>query len=338
MHVKPKRALVVAIALVGLVVTIGSASNVSAQTSSPAPTPVPEVLSADTRGSDLFSNTARVPGGLLQSVADANERSVEATRELASDSTVWFGKSGRAYFVDPRPVLTAVAASASSPPIAAAAPDVFALHSRPGSAKTIYLDFNGESVPPGAWKSVTINAAPYDTDSSPGTFSSTERAEIESIWSRVSEDYAPFDIDVTTAEPTVGQLDRVNAADLVYGTRAVVTSTTDTTINCVCGGVAYIGVFDIVGSNHEYFQPAWIFQNSLSSSTKPIAEAVSHEVGHNLNLVHDGTIAHDGFQRPITTTGTTPGLRLWGLATAVQSCSSAKMNTHFQIRNNATRR
>ena len=34
-----------------------------------------------------------------------------------------------------------------------------------------------------------------------GTFNDTEREQIQSIWQRVAEDYAPFDVDVTTQDP-----------------------------------------------------------------------------------------------------------------------------------------
>jgi hypothetical protein len=45
--------------------------------------------------------------------------------------------------------------------------------------------------------------------------------------------------------------------------------------SCSCGGVAYVGVFDNVG---DYYKPALVFYNMLSSNEKNIAEAISHEV------------------------------------------------------------
>jgi hypothetical protein len=108
------------------------------------------------------------------------------------------------------------------------------------------------------------------------------------VWQRVSEDYAPFDIDVTTEVPAAGVLERASLSDNVYGTRAVVTDDTATQATCGCGGVAYVGVFDTTGSNHEFYQPAWVFTAGVGKGAKNITEALSHEVGHNLGLSHDG--------------------------------------------------
>ena len=55
-----------------------------------------------------------------------------------------------------------------------------------------------------------------------------------------------------------------------------------------CGGIAYVGVFDQT-SNHAYYQPAFTFQNGVGGGQKNIAEASSHEAGHNVGLSHDGT-------------------------------------------------
>ena len=42
-------------------------------------------------------------------------------------------------------------------------------------------------------------------------------------------------------------------------------------------------------SAHAYYQPAWVFSDLQLNDAKNIAEAVSHEVGHNFGLQHDGT-------------------------------------------------
>jgi hypothetical protein len=43
------------------------------------------------------------------------------------------------------------------------------------------------------------------------------------------------------------------------------------------------------GSSYAKYRPAWIYYNNLSSSEAYIAEAASHEIGHNMGLSHDGT-------------------------------------------------
>jgi hypothetical protein len=49
--------------------------------------------------------------------------------------------------------------------------------------------------------SAPIVTPAYDTDGNPAAFSAGELSSILAIWRGVSEDYAPFDVDVTTEEP-----------------------------------------------------------------------------------------------------------------------------------------
>lgn len=163
--------------------------------------------------------------------------------------------------------------------------DVFKLHSNLGASKVIYIDLNGQLVQKSAWSpTVDINAPAYDLSGNPTVFDDNERANIYSIWARVAEDYLPFDVDVTTEEPTAAALAKTSSTDSNYGTRVVVTKTG--VIACNCGGVAYVGVVNRV--NASAYQPAWVFQQSLANNEKYIAEAISHEAGHNLGLYHDG--------------------------------------------------
>jgi hypothetical protein len=191
-----------------------------------------------------------------------------------------------------------------APPVAQSeGDDAFALHSRPGAPRTIYLDFDGHTVTGSAWTgSYTGGASCYadsfTTDGDGSTFSAGERAIIESVWKRVSEDYAPFAVDVTTEEPPAARLVRADYSDLEFGTRALITSATTVCSNSKtlyqsvcpsgCGGVAYVGVFNFPEPWHSAYQPALVFSNALSNSAKNVAEATSHEVGHNLGLSHDG--------------------------------------------------
>jgi PKD repeat protein len=167
--------------------------------------------------------------------------------------------------------------------------ETFRLHSKPGSKRTIYLNFKGATLTNTAWNSsagqTTINARPFDLDGVPYSFSTTEMNIIQYVWQRVAEDFAPFDVDVTTEEPAAGALTRSGTSDDVYGTTALITYNDFYT--CQCGGVAYVGIFD---DTSDYLKPALAFYNSLGNGNeKYTAEAISHEVGHNLGLMHDGT-------------------------------------------------
>jgi hypothetical protein len=163
--------------------------------------------------------------------------------------------------------------------------DVFTLHSRPGSNRTIYMDFTGHSVVGTAWNGgAQIDAPAFDADGDPATFNTQERQAVYEAFLTVAEDYRTFDVDITTEEPSEDRIDRTDSADQIYGTRAVITPKDVT--NCKCGGQAYIGTFDQTG-NHARYQPAWAYADG-SYDGKSIGEIVSHETGHNLGLSHDG--------------------------------------------------
>src|SRR5215212_997216 len=74
------------------------------------------------------------------------------------------------------------------------------LSSRPGAAASLYLDFDGNVE--SQWGNRTNVVTPaYDTDGNKASFSATEVAAIREIWARVAEDYAPFNLNVTTMPP-----------------------------------------------------------------------------------------------------------------------------------------
>jgi len=94
----------------------------------------------------------------------------------------------------------------------------FALHTRPGASKVIYLDFNGHTTTGTPWNTnfsggADIVTPPFDTDGNPSSFSDAELAAIQEVWRRVAEDYAAWDVDVTTEDPGIEALRRTSLND-----------------------------------------------------------------------------------------------------------------------------
>jgi PKD repeat protein len=206
----------------------------------------------------------------------------EFSTMLREDHTARIDKDGHLFFVEETPDQ---AGEDETPSVSSSSfpyDQTFKLHSRPGSKKVLYIDFDGHNTTGTAWNSSygdPINSPAYDLDGNPSAFSNAELDRIQDIWKLVAEDYAPFDVDVTTEDPGQNAITRSSSSDDIYGTRVVMT--VDDFAGCGCGGFAYVGVFDYVGSNYK---PAFVFNKSLVGA----AEAVSHEAGHNLGLSHDG--------------------------------------------------
>ncbi len=186
---------------------------------------------------------------------------------------------------DATPEMTETTSADGGAPVLEAATNVFALHSKPGASKVFILDFDGHTISGTAWNGSesSYSATPFDTDGNFNNVSDAERAAIHEIWHRIAEDFAPFDIDITTEEPakltsTTGRLLITRSTDL--NSKAMPYNTG--------GGVAYINVWG--GSNFaSYYSPALVYYNNLASSASYISEAASHEAGHNFGLSHDGS-------------------------------------------------
>jgi hypothetical protein len=200
--------------------------------------------------------------------------------------------AGGVFYVDNFSLDQSATQAPSEPIIAQAAvpvapfPASLIFHSRLGAPNVLFLNFSGENVSNTEWNNSLgrslIPAVAFSTDSDYSTYSDAEQAAIKRIWQRVAEDYAPFNIDVTTERP------------VTFTTRtahALITRNTDADGNpnpsSSAGGVAYINVF--AGSSYASYRPAWIYVNNLGNSESYVAEAASHEVGHNFGLSHDGT-------------------------------------------------
>jgi len=264
----------------GLAVPAATAGN---------PPPLTDVVDHPVTGSAALDAFA----GRVDDLADRNGYGPAAFREiLAADPTSRIDQDARLFYEDKvAPKSTWTSPSASRGNRIALSAGAFELHSKSGSRRVIYLDFTGYTLTGTAWNAskgidpVYITA--YDTDGSPGTFSTTEQAVVREVWARVAEDYAPFDVDVTTQDPGTAAINRSSSDDLYYGTRVVIDPTSWYQSACACGGVAYVGVFD--STNNGYNQPAFAFTKGVGTGAKNLAEVASHESGHTLGLSHDGT-------------------------------------------------
>ncbi|WP_405063069.1 PPC domain-containing protein [Kribbella sp. NBC_01505] len=292
MHTRPRRigALVGAgaVAFGALAVVAGN----SADAQQPAPTPIDQLLGQELQGTAALG---RIQSRLTE-LADRNGLPAAKLQQiLATDKTSWLDRDGKLFFREP--ITGAKTASAASPrwatkAVAAATGPAFELHSKPGSNRVIYLDFDGHTITGTAWntggKPATVNVTPYDTDGNTGNWSTAEQDVVRDVWARVAEDYAPFDVDVTTQAPAESAITRSGSSDQQFGTRVVIDPTTWYQSGCGCGGVAYVGVYDNT-SQHAYYQPALVFTRGVGTGAKNIAEAAAHEAGHNVGLSHDGT-------------------------------------------------
>ena len=171
--------------------------------------------------------------------------------------------------------------------------EAFTLHSRPAASRKILLDFDGQFVNTPLWNGgQPIDAAAYSrgSDQSNESFSAVDLAEIATIWRRVSEDFAAWDVDVTTEDPGAAGLARNGTGDSTYGVRVVITPSYEWYSSNRYGGTAYLRTFD-----RSEDLPAWVFSANLANGNgKSVAEAVSHEVGHTLGLSHDGITTANG--------------------------------------------
>lgn len=185
--------------------------------------------------------------------------------------------------------------SGSTSAAAITAVDAFTLHSKPGATKVIYLDFDGHTTTGTSWNSsftsgASIVTPPYSTDATVTTaFSQTELDNIYSIWQRVAEDYAPFDVDVTTQDPGPEALRKTTTSDTQFGVRVCIGGSSYDWYATGAGGVAYLNSFSWNSDT-----PCFVFTAQLGNgAAKYTAEAASHEAGHTFNLSHDGQVAHD---------------------------------------------
>ncbi|GAA1931605.1 M12 family metallo-peptidase [Nocardioides hwasunensis] len=288
MTTRSSRPALVVRALVASVLGLSAAVAAAAVPAQASAVPLADGLCAVTSLSQPVRLADALTRGLSAVlVRTTNDLSVDQLLHMSGDETSWIDPCGR-IFVREEPVPAAQRAAASAVADAQVPGDVFDLSSRPQSNRTIYLDFDGATYSGTRWKNgARIDSPAFSIDADPATFNDQERAQIYLAWRTVAEDYAPFDVNVTTRAPDASALSRTSIADQTYGMPVVITPTNSVGSDCGCGGLAYVGMFGAV--NGTAYQPAWVFTQGTGTAGYDIGQAISHEVGHTFGLSHDGT-------------------------------------------------
>ncbi len=175
------------------------------------------------------------------------------------------------------------------------------LSSMPGAPNTIYLDFDGHLEP--VWRDtfegrdyLNVWSQGYDRDGK-ADYSTQESLDIRRAWDIVSEDFKPFNVNVTTVAPA--SMDP-NVLRVVIGGQEFAQYLSEGRLNWSAGtnflvtrqntpatgsGVSSIGSF-----NDDQPNTVYVFADSIMGDRRLNAEEIgntaSHEAGHALGLLH----------------------------------------------------
>ena len=190
-----------------------------------------------------------------------------------------------------------------------------ALDSNPSAPATLYLDFHG-NFERDWWqyddnhKAVhysNITTPVFDTDGNTAAFSTTEQSLIKEIWSRVAEDYAPFNINVST--------DYYGTFNNGQAVKAVIGGNNTDWLKQNASGISSIGSFSDDAPNEVFVFNLMTWATAgvkngdgvIISGPAAIATTVSHEAGHSFGLRHHALYNADG----TTITNYDPGTSTW---------------------------
>lgn len=168
--------------------------------------------------------------------------------------------------------------------------DPYKLHSRPGAAKTIYLDFSGlNPVVNSPWSAGRTILMP--------AYSGTAQ-NIKNIWLRVADAFAPFNVDVTTEPPAGGITPRmanfqrciIGGNNFMVDDPLGVPEGTVENPNAWTGGTSYLNSATnaaLIAAFDEI--PCFVFPDPpFVLSEVEIAAAICHQLGHTMGLGHKG--------------------------------------------------
>lgn len=187
------------------------------------------------------------------------------------------------------------------------------LNSLPGAAKSLFLDFDGDVQQ--VWHRTdnvqqtytNVTAGQFNLDHTAG-FSNAEASAMKKIWAIVADDYAPFNINVTTVAPpsfandvavrvvmcgdTTAKLTTGATSVTVSGDRFIANDNGATLANN--SGYSSIGSFSDGEPNVVYVFAKYIntwptvdSEHRTCDLQYVMATTASHEAGHAFGLVHD---------------------------------------------------
>jgi hypothetical protein len=153
-------------------------------------------------------------------------------------------------------------------------------HSNPTASKTLYLDFDGHFEEDyGDFDDV--RTPPMNFDGTAATLSPREWGLIQDVWGRVAEDFAPFDIDVTTEQPAHMRDGR--EMRIAFG--GTWSDWYDAETSGIHIGETFLG---------DEPNVTYVFSEYIGPNAAALATTASHEAGHAFGLEHQSTYDAEG--------------------------------------------
>lgn len=204
----------------------------------------------------------------------------------------WFSSSRRRRGTDPvvgierlevRSVMSASTPAVVSTSGLHSLDEIPQLDSNPDAFAQLYLDFDGHFESEWSGRH-NINSPVFSLDADRTTYSEWELATIREVWAIVAEDFAPFNLNVTTIEP----------ADFADGhaLRVVIGGSPYDWFGSGAGGVATHAGFTNGAANVVYVFPD--YGGRSRDEAVYIADIVSHEAGHGFGLDHQSQYDANG--------------------------------------------